>query len=166
MIAQVRQCCLRWIKLYISWGTVILPFFLYISGQNPVTPEDGGMFHWNITDHPQSCTVSKPRNIIWSTSAMKTWKSKQERAWVSGHSLVMSTSCSFYWCTSMLNQNHILAHKCIKCINLTQALLKILLVCWMNTCGSFTNLRTVDTLTHTVHTALPVFFSSLNSQND
>jgi len=113
------------------------------------------------THNPALC--QNPEDIIWSTSAMKTWKSKQERAWVSGHSLLISTSCSFYWCTSMLNQNHILAHQCIKCINLTQALLKILLVCWMNKCGSFTNLRTVDTLTHTVHMALPAF-SSLNSQ--
>jgi hypothetical protein len=44
MIAQVRQCCLRWIKLYVFWTAVILPFFLHIPGQNPVTLEDGGMF--------------------------------------------------------------------------------------------------------------------------
>jgi hypothetical protein len=106
-----------------------------------------------------------PEDITWSTSAMKTWKSKQERAWVSGHSLPhcscqpVAASADF---TSMLNQNHILAHQCIKCINLTQALMKILLVCWMNKCGSFTNLRNVDTLT--LYIRLFVFFSSLNSQ--
>jgi len=44
MIAQVRQCCLRWIELYVSWRAVILPFFLHIPGQNLVTPENGDMF--------------------------------------------------------------------------------------------------------------------------
>jgi len=43
-------------------------------------------------------------------------------------------------------------------------LMKILLVCWMNKCGSFRNLRTVNTLTRPVHRDLPISFSSLNSQ--
>jgi len=78
----------------------------------------------------------------------------------------MSTSCSFYWWTSMLNQNHILVHRCIKCINLTQALMKILLVCWMNKCDSFTNLRIVNTLTHALYIWLSLSSSFSQQPND
>ena len=153
IMAQVRQCHLRWMKLYLLGEHLILPFFLHIPGQNSATLQDWCMFLWNISDHPQSCTVTKPRRhhpINICHENLKTKMGMGMSSWTFTAPLLLSTSCSFYWCISLLKQNHIPAHQCIKRNNLKEAFLKIWLVCWMNKCGSFTNLRTVDMLTYTV----------------
>lgn len=151
-------------KLYLLGEHLILPFFLHIPRQNSATPEDWCMFLCNISDHPKSCTVTKPRRHHLINICHETKTGMSMSLWTFTAPLLMSTSCRFYWCTSMLNQNHIPAHQWIKCINLTNAFVKIRLVCWMNKCGNFTNLRIVDTLTYTVYMTFSIYFSSLNSQ--